>query len=101
MTPLLPCSPTAMDDAATGLLAVACTDPTITTAELRLHCLWAVERLRGVGARPTRDLHRTVDVMATIWSALTALDAWRGERADRAVVDEVARTVRDALREPG
>ena len=90
-----------LDDAATGLLAVGCADPFSSSASLRLCCLWAVERLRTVGARPARDLTRisVVDIAATTNTAPVALDGLVDDSAASAMIAEVAAAVRDAVAE--
>jgi hypothetical protein len=64
-----------LDGAATLLLAVGCADPFATDPAVRLRCLWAVERLRAVGARPERDFELLMSdqVSATIHDALAEL----------------------------
>jgi hypothetical protein len=66
-----------LDGAATCLLAVGCADPFETEPAVRVRCLWAVEQLRAIGARPERDLQPLAGdlVGATIRAALTALTA--------------------------
>lgn len=45
-----------LDEVASCLLAVGYADPFGTEPGVRLHCLWAVEHLRTMGAHPERVL---------------------------------------------
>jgi hypothetical protein len=85
--------PGVLDEAASGLLAVGCADPFGTDPAVRVQCLWAVERLRGVGARPVRVLEPmpTGEIERSIRTALADLTSLAPENATRwAVVDAIA-----------
>jgi hypothetical protein len=93
----------ALDQAASLLLAVGCADPFGTDRGARLRCLWAVEQLRSVGARPDRVLDPITDdaVAGILGAALTALGSPQPSLAgDPPVVDAIA-AARAALKSTG
>ena len=89
-----------LDDAATQLLAVGCSEPEQVDAALRLRCLWAVEELRGIGARAQRDLasHDVEDPSSLIDGVLAALDRVGAEPDTDAPVAATVREVVEKLR---
>jgi hypothetical protein len=92
-----------LHQAASLLLAVGCTDTLVADPAARLHCLWAGELLRTVGARPGRiqDQIPDDDVACTVRAALAALASLPPELASLAAVVDAAETVRDAVETVG
>ncbi len=92
-----------LDEAASCLLAVGYADPFGTEPGVRLHCLWAVEHLRTMGAHPERVLEPLLaeEVDGKIRVALRFLTSLPPDvAASRSVIEAIA-TARAALESLG
>jgi hypothetical protein len=88
-----------LEDAAGVLLVIGCGDPFRLSSEVRLSCLWAAERLREVGARPSRALEpgKVGDVLEQLASVVTALNRLSAGVPQRAAIAEVIAALGELL----